>query len=86
MIMSKLQINATYHICGDARCEECLFGYPRKCRCGGLVHAEHVVSDVAKGGSGFKYLCDKCHDKFLKQPYQQDLRRKPRNKNERKKK
>ncbi len=82
--MSNLQINTTYHNCGDSRCEECIYGYPRKCRCGGFVHAEHVISDASKGGSGFKYLCDKCHDRFLKQPITNDIRRDNRRKNKEK--
>jgi hypothetical protein len=80
--MSVFKINTSHHSCGDSSCDECIYGYPRKCRCGGYVHAEHVGSE--KGGSSFKYLCDKCYDRFLKQP-SHDFRRKPKRPHERKK-
>ena len=83
--MSSLQIHTTQHTCGESQCDECIYGYPRKCGCGGLVHAEHVVVDVSKGGSGFKYLCDNCRDRFLKQPVSHDNKRPFKKKKERKK-
>lgn len=56
-----LQINNSKHQISSSHCDECLNGYPRKCRCGGYVHAEHMGQHMQS-----KYLCDKCGDKFLK--------------------
>lgn len=28
------------HVSGDEHCGACFFGYPKRCKCGGLIHAE----------------------------------------------
>lgn len=59
--MSFLSIGNSKHQIGQPSCDECLSGYPRKCRCGGMIHAEFGVQN-----SPSKYLCDKCGDRFIK--------------------
>lgn len=61
------QVITCHHTRNQSVCEECIYGYPRKCKCGGYVHAEHMASESAKQSNLFKYLCDKCGDNFLKQ-------------------
>lgn len=66
--MSILEINTGKHIVGSCDCDECWQGYPVKCNCGGLIHAEYL-GDAAKSASnpmGVKYLCDKCGNRFLR--------------------
>ena len=62
--MSFLSIGNSNHQIGQPSCDECLSGYPRKCRCGGMIHAEFGVQN-----SPSKYLCDKCGDRFIKNTY-----------------
>jgi len=62
--MSFLGIGNSKHQIGQPSCDECLSGYPRKCRCGGMIHAEFGVQN-----SPSKYLCDKCGDRFIKNTY-----------------
>jgi len=51
------------HTTGDNRCVECYTGYPHKCRCGGLIHAEFVDKSW-NGDLNIKFLCDQCGDQF----------------------
>lgn len=46
------------HEADDLDCKRCLPDYPRRCACGGLVHAQASVA----GGEGFHlvYCCDRC--------------------------
>jgi hypothetical protein len=62
--MSFLNIGSSKHQIGHSSCDECLSGYPRKCRCGGMIHAEFGGQNMPS-----KYLCDKCNDKFVKNSY-----------------
>jgi hypothetical protein len=59
--MNFLSINNSKHQRGQSFCDECLNGYPRRCRCSGYIHAEHIGQNLPS-----KYLCDKCGDKFVK--------------------
>lgn len=59
--MNFLNINNSKHQRGHSSCDECLNGYPRRCCCGGYIHAEHIGQNLPS-----KYLCDKCGDKFVK--------------------
>jgi hypothetical protein len=63
-----LQIENGKHICGDINCEECCHGYPAKCQCGGLIHAEHLGSHAVTRDNpfGIKCLCDKCGGRFMR--------------------
>ena len=65
--MNILQIENGKHICGDINCEECCHGYPAKCQCGGLIHAEHLGSHAVTRDNpfGIKCLCDKCSGRRL---------------------
>jgi len=38
--MSFINIGSSKHQVGQSSCDECLNGYPRKCCCGGMIHAE----------------------------------------------
>lgn len=62
--MSFLNIGSSKHQIGQSSCDECLSGYPRKCRCGGMIHAEFGGQN-----SPSKYLCDKCGDRFIRNTY-----------------
>ena len=44
------------HEWGNPGCDDCPQGYPRRCECGGLIHAE-VESD------GFTLKCDGCFER-----------------------
>lgn len=71
MTMEILQINSGKHHKGNCRCDECWQGYPVKCTCGGLIHAEYL-GDAGKTSAnpmGVKCLCDKCGSRFLKAAY-----------------
>jgi len=52
------------HEIGNKDCFECMTGYPKRCVCGGLVHAVESYTDDGFGGmclaSFFK--CDRCDD------------------------
>lgn len=66
--MNILEINTGKHVVGSSDCDECWQGYPVKCNCGGLIHAEYL-GDAAKNANnpmGVKYLCDKCGNRFLR--------------------
>lgn len=66
--MDILEINSGKHIRGNCRCDECWQGYPVKCTCGGLIHAEYLGQNgmSANNPMGVKCLCDKCGGKFLR--------------------
>lgn len=53
------------HGIGDASCEEgwCggLEGFPRPCKCGGLIHADFGDEDE-EGNFWLVYKCDRCGD------------------------
>ena len=68
MKMNILQIENGKHSCGDYRCIECCHGYPVKCNCGGLIHAEHLGSQSVSSSNpfGIKCLCDKCGGRFMR--------------------
>lgn len=63
-VMNFINIGNSKHQVGEFSCDECLSGYPRKCQCGGMIHAEFGVQN-----SPSKYLCDNCGDKFVKNSY-----------------
>jgi hypothetical protein len=66
--MDILQIENGKHNCGDSQCCECSHGYPVKCQCGGLIHAEHLGAQAITRDNpfGIKCLCDKCGGRFLR--------------------
>ncbi len=66
--MNILQIENGKHSCGDSRCIECCHGYPVKCQCGGLIHAEHLGANAVTRDNpfGIKCLCDKCGGRFMR--------------------
>lgn len=47
------------HSIGNHRCEECFSGFPKRCQCKGLIHAQFVKEDW-EGGLNLVYLCDYC--------------------------
>lgn len=60
--MNFVCIGNAKHQVGQSSCDECLSGYPRKCHCGGMIHAEFGSQNLPS-----KYICDKCGDKFIRQ-------------------
>jgi hypothetical protein len=46
------------HHIGDARCDECWTGFPRPCKCGGLIHAD--FGDEVEEGYWLHEKCDRC--------------------------
>ena len=56
-------LNKAEHTVGDRRCVECWKGYPVKCVCGGLVHAQFVKENW-KNELDIVYACDKCGENF----------------------
>jgi len=67
-MMNILEINTGKHVVGSCRCDECWQGYPVKCNCGGLIHAEYLGHDSKSAANpmGVKCLCDKCGSRFLR--------------------
>jgi hypothetical protein len=60
------------HEKGKKNCLECVSGYPKKCRCGGLIHANHRFlegMDMPK----VDILCEGCGNKFRKKITKEDL-------------
>ena len=49
----------TTHLVNDAQCPECLEEYPKRCECGGLIHAGSGEAD-AEGGEWPATKCDRC--------------------------
>lgn len=66
--MEILQINTGKHTKGNCRCDECWQGYPVRCTCGGLIHAEYLGEEAKNNSNpmGVKCLCDKCENHFMK--------------------
>jgi len=52
------------HGVGDPKCTECWMHYPKKCECGGLVHASFGDED-ADGDYWLYRKCDKCGEPDL---------------------
>ena len=53
------KIDGDDHRIGDDGCQECWCGYPKKCVCGGLVHA--AFGDENSDGDYWLYKkCDQC--------------------------
>ena len=47
------------HVENDEHCDGCWSGYPRKCECGGLIHAEFGDENYDMDYY-LIYYCDKC--------------------------
>ncbi len=56
-------VGKSEHSKDDFRCEECMRGFPAKCVCGGLIHAE-FEKETWDDHKIINYKCDKCADKF----------------------
>lgn len=50
------------HTVGDRHCVECWAGYPKKCQCQGLIHAQ-FISNIAEG-EPITYSCDNCGSEY----------------------
>ena len=53
----------TTHNIGDANCPNCWPNYPRRCVCGGLIHA-HFGDENYDGDYWLFVRCDKCGDEY----------------------
>ena len=49
---------ASQHDIGSGKCDGCWPGYPRRCECGGMIHAE--FGDEMEDGYYLNFYCDKC--------------------------
>src|SRR5262252_5591679 len=56
------------HQVGDRRCGECWLGYPKKCQCGGFIHAEFVKESWDRVVT-LTFRCDQCADKYKEKVY-----------------
>lgn len=74
MIYDFFIIDNCKHYLGDRRCVECLGSYPRRCKCGGLIHGQYLKKEC-NGELKVKILCDKCQEGFLKQNSKKTLRK-----------
>lgn len=59
MSNNTIKIDESEHIIGDCDCDFCWTGYPKKCECGGLIHAE-FIDEGCNGDVSIAYQCDKC--------------------------
>ena len=50
------------HDIDNLDCNECWDGYPRQCKCGGLIHQEFLDEDW--DSVYFRYRCNKCWDDY----------------------
>jgi len=54
-----MMLDCDRHLIGDKECKECWSGYPKKCECGGLIHASFGDEDCDE--NYWLYTkCDKC--------------------------
>ncbi len=51
------------------RCSECWRGFPRKCCCGGMIHAEFVKESWDKVVT-LVSKCDQCGDNYKEKSYE----------------
>jgi len=59
----KMKLDVYEHIIGDERCQECWRDYPKKCKCGGLIHAS--FGDEDEDCEYWLYeMCDKCGENY----------------------
>lgn len=53
------------HNVGDRRCCECWAGFPQRCKCKGLIHAQFVKENW-EGELNVQLACDNCGELFKK--------------------
>jgi hypothetical protein len=51
------------HEVDNLDCQECWSGYPKPCKCGGLIHAQFGDENLDGDYWLFKH-CDKCGDSY----------------------
>jgi hypothetical protein len=56
------KIDVIHHNSRHNECCTCMAGYPKKCNCGGLIHAETTESE--NFGSLIVFRCDTCNFVF----------------------
>ena len=54
------EIDGFPHTAGDLDCDACWRGYPVRCECGGLIHAE-FGEQLTHDSYSLHYKCDLCH-------------------------
>ncbi|MCX8128836.1 MAG: hypothetical protein N3I35_01905 [Clostridia bacterium] len=57
--MNNTTIDLSHHNSRHTECCTCMKGYPKKCSCGGLIHAESTDSESF--GLLVVYRCDSCN-------------------------
>ncbi len=61
--METFTIDGSEHEIGDKECGVCWSGYPKPCKCGGLIHAEFGDENY-DGDYWLYYKCDLCGDDY----------------------
>lgn len=67
------KINEFVHAEGDRRCLECWAGYPKKCQCGGLIHAQFIKERWEE--LNVQCACDACGPEFKYEKKRKSSRR-----------
>lgn len=71
----RILVGGSEHTKDDYHCDECVKGYPRRCECGALIHAQFLKEDWQKVTT-LAVLCENCGDKY-KFPGQDKVFRRP---------
>ena len=61
--MGYFNLSGSEHTIDDIRCCECYRGYPTKCVCGGLIHAQ-FIKETWENEVILNFSCDICGDNF----------------------
>lgn len=61
--MATFKIDGVEHEIGDKECSDCWSGYPKPCKCGGLIHAEFGDENYDMD-YWLYYKCDLCGDDY----------------------
>lgn len=59
MIDETFVVGTMPHPIGDHRCNECWAGFPKRCQCKGLIHAQ-FIKESWRGELNLLYSCDNC--------------------------
>ncbi len=57
--MMSFSLSNQEHTVGDRKCGECWSGYPKMCRCKGLIHAQ-FIKESYQSEFHLEFKCDYC--------------------------